>query len=172
MGQRDAWASVSDDELLARCEVDLYRASGPGGQKRNKTSSAVRLRHLPSGLRVIAEESRSQHENKAKALKRMRRALWLELREPPPEGDLAAHPTVTAARDRNGALWVGARDPRYLPLAALLLDTLEAHGASMAETAGRFGIGSAALADLLRADEDAWKETCRIRQAHGLKALN
>jgi hypothetical protein len=172
VGQRDAWASVSDDELLARCEVDLYRASGPGGQKRNKTSSAVRLRHLPSGLRVIAEESRSQHENKAKALKRMRRALWLELREPPPEGDLAAHPTVTAARDRNGALWVGARDPRYLPLAALLLDTLEAHGARMAETAGRFGIGSAALADLLRADEDAWKETCRIRQAHGLKALN
>jgi len=61
VGQRDAWASVSDDELLARCEVDLYRASGPGGQKRNKTSSAVRLRHLPSGLRVIAEESRSQH---------------------------------------------------------------------------------------------------------------
>jgi hypothetical protein len=172
VGQRDAWASVSDDELLARCEVDLYRASGPGGQKRNKTSSAVRLRHLPSGLRVIAEESRSQHENKAKALKRMRRALWLELREPPPEGDLAAHPTVTAARDRNGALRVGARDPRYLPLAALLLDTLEAHGARMAETAGRFGIGSAALADLLRADEDAWKETCRIRQAHGLKALN
>ena len=172
MGQRDAWASVSDDELLARCEVDLYRASGPGGQKRNKTSSAVRLRHLPSGLRVIAEESRSQHENKAKALKRMRRALWLELREPPPEGELASHPTVTAARDRTGALWVGARDPRYLPLAALLLDTLEAHGARMAETAGRFGIGSAALADLLRADEDAWKETCRIRQAHGLKALN
>lgn len=172
MGQRDAWASVSDDELLARCEVDLYRASGPGGQKRNKTSSAVRLRHLPSGLRVIAEESRSQHENKAKALKRMRRALWLELREPPPGEDLAQHPAVVAARDRTGTLWVGPKDPRYLPLAALLLDALDAHGARMAETAGCFGIGSAALADLLRADEDAWKAACRIRKAHGLKALN
>lgn len=172
MGQREDWAGVSDEDLLARCEVDLYRASGPGGQKRNKTSSAVRLRHLPSGLRVIAEESRSQHENKARALKRMRRALWLELREPPPEGDLTRHPAVVAARDRSGALWVGSRDPRYLPLVALLLDTLEGHQARMAETAGRFGIGSAALADLFRADEDAWKEACRIRQAHGQKALN
>jgi protein subunit release factor B len=66
---RDTWTSLSDDQLLAQCEVDTYRASGPGGQKRNKTSSAVRLRHPPSGLLVIAEESRSQHENKAKALR-------------------------------------------------------------------------------------------------------
>ena len=172
MGQRDARASVSDDELLARCEVDLYRASGPGGQKRNKTSSAVRLRHLPSGLRVIAEESRSQHDNKAKALKRMRRALWLELRETPPEGDLAHHPFVDAARDKSGSVWVGVKDPRYLFLAALLLDAFELCGGRMAETAARFELGSAALGDLLRCDEDAWKEACRIRQKHGLKALN
>ena len=66
---RAVWSNLTEDQLLAQCEVDTYRASGPGGQKRNKTSSAVRLRHLPSGLLVIAEESRSQHENKAKALK-------------------------------------------------------------------------------------------------------
>ena len=71
---RASWTVLDDDQLLAQCEVDTYRASGPGGQKRNKTSSAVRLRHSPSGLIVIAEESRSQHENKAKALKRLQRA--------------------------------------------------------------------------------------------------
>ena len=64
---RARWAALSDDQLLAQCQVDTYRASGPGGQKRNKTSSAVRLRHPPSGLLVIAEESRSQHENRARA---------------------------------------------------------------------------------------------------------
>src|ERR1043165_1339829 len=79
---RSTWTVLNDEQLLAQCEVDTYRASGPGGQKRNKTSSAVRIRHLPSGLLVIAEESRSQHENRAKALKRLRQAFALKLREP------------------------------------------------------------------------------------------
>src|ERR1041385_5594531 len=79
--RRATWARLSDAQLLAQCEVDTYRASGPGGQKRNKTSSAVRLRHPPSGLIVIAEESRSQHENRARGLRRMRQALYLRLRE-------------------------------------------------------------------------------------------
>src|SRR5262245_65614037 len=79
---RAAWTGLTDAQLLAQCEVDTYRASGPGGQKRNKTSSAVRLRHPASGLIVIAEESRSQHENRERALRRLRRALYLKLREP------------------------------------------------------------------------------------------
>src|SRR5437016_11651897 len=78
---RATWSHLSDGQLLAPCEVDTYRASGPGGQKRNKTSSAVRLRHPPSGLIVIAEESRSQHENRERALRRLRRALFLKLRD-------------------------------------------------------------------------------------------
>src|SRR3954447_20166092 len=92
-----AWTALTDDQLLAQCAVDTYRASGPGGQKRNKTSSAVRLRHPPSGLLVIAEESRPQHENKAKALRRLRRALYLDLREPVPESP-ADHPDFAPAR--------------------------------------------------------------------------
>src|ERR1700675_549068 len=78
---RSDWTDLNDAQLLAQCEIDTYRASGPGGQKRNKTSSAVRIRHLPSALLVIAEESRSQHENRAKALKRLRQAFYLKLRE-------------------------------------------------------------------------------------------
>src|SRR5690242_7895400 len=77
---RSSWTSLSDAQLLAQCEVDTYRASGPGGQKRNKTSSAVRIRHPPTGLIVIAEESRSQHENRSRAFKRLRQALYLKIR--------------------------------------------------------------------------------------------
>src|SRR5439155_26829728 len=95
--RRSSWTSLTDADLLDQCAVDTYRASGPGGQKRNKTSSAVRLRHQPSGLIVIAEESRSQHENRARALRRLRQALYLKLRRdlPPDQlspAALAAHP--------------------------------------------------------------------------------
>src|SRR5207247_813493 len=77
---RRTWLTIDDAAMLKQCDVDLYRASGPGGQKRNKTSSAVRLRHAPSGITVIAEESRSQHENKARALRRLRQAIALQIR--------------------------------------------------------------------------------------------
>src|SRR5438876_12045502 len=78
---RSTWTTLTDGQLLDQCAVDTYRASGPGGQKRKKPSSAVRLRHLPSGLIVIAEESRSQHENRARALRRLRQAVYLRIRD-------------------------------------------------------------------------------------------
>src|SRR3954468_11962073 len=126
MPGRAAWTTLTDDQLLAQCEVDTYRASGPGGQKRNKTSSAVRLRHPPTGLLVIAEESRSQHENKAKALTRLWRALFLHLRdELPPDARtpeaVAAHPDFRDARDPAGKLAMSAKNPRFWPAVGVVL---------------------------------------------------
>ena len=62
----------SDEELLRECEVETFRASGPGGQHVNKTESAVRLRHLPSGVVVTSRAERSQHRNKATCLRKLR----------------------------------------------------------------------------------------------------
>src|SRR5580658_10000444 len=107
---RRAWTELNDEQLLAQVEVDTYRASGPGGQKRNKTSSAVRVRHLPSGLIVIAEESRSQHDNRAKALQRLRQAFFLKIREPVPTleaGKVDVHGELAQARNAAGRLDVG-----------------------------------------------------------------
>src|SRR5512138_854991 len=56
-------------------QVEFYRASGPGGQHRNTTDSAVRIRHLPTGIIAQASESRSQLQNREKALERLRLAL-------------------------------------------------------------------------------------------------
>src|SRR5262247_236559 len=117
MPSRSAWTALTDSQLLEQCEVDTYRASGPGGQKRNKTSSAVRLRHLPSGLIVIAEESRSQHENKARALRRLRRAFFLKLRDAEPADGWLAHPDFHEARNGEGRLDLGHKDPRFWPAA-------------------------------------------------------
>jgi len=62
----------SDEDLLRECEVETFRSSGPGGQHVNKTESAIRLKHVPSGLVVTCRESRSQHQNKATCLRKLR----------------------------------------------------------------------------------------------------
>jgi ribosome-associated protein len=62
----------SDDDLLRECLMDTFRSSGPGGQHVNKTESAVRLKHLPTGLVVTSRAERSQHQNKAHCLRKLR----------------------------------------------------------------------------------------------------
>src|SRR5258706_15634158 len=143
--RRTAWTILTDAQLLAQSEVDTCRASGPGGQKRNKTSSGVRLRHPASGLIVIAEESRSQHENKAKALKRLRQALYLQLREPvTPES--AALPDV---RDRDGRVNVGVKHPGFWPAVGVVLDALAAVEARVSEAAALLSTTTGNLVDFL-----------------------
>jgi protein subunit release factor B len=61
--------------------VETYRSSGPGGQRKNKTETAVRLTHLPSGITVIATEYRSQAQNRKLAFERLRERL-LKLNRP------------------------------------------------------------------------------------------
>ena len=65
----------SDEKLLAECEVETFRASGPGGQNVNRRETAVRLRHLPTEIVVTCQQERSQLRNKRIALEELRRRL-------------------------------------------------------------------------------------------------
>jgi ribosome-associated protein len=66
----------TDPEILKRqVTIETYRSSGPGGQRKNKVETAVRLKHLPSGMTVVATEHRSQVENRRLAFERLRKRL-------------------------------------------------------------------------------------------------
>jgi protein subunit release factor B len=72
----------TDLEILKKqVTVETYRSRGPGGQRKNKVETAVRLKHFPSGLTVIATEHRSQAENRKLAFERLRERL-IKLNQP------------------------------------------------------------------------------------------
>jgi hypothetical protein len=126
-------------------------------------------------LIVIAEESRSQHENKAKALKRLWQALFLELRDPlPPRATpetVAALPDFASARSPDGRLHLGPRDPRFWPAAGVALDVLAAVEARVADAAVLLGVSTGNLIDFLQTDPKLWQEANRLRTTFGHKAL-
>jgi hypothetical protein len=173
---RATWSRLSEEQLLAQCEVDTYRASGPGGQKRNKTSSAVRLRHPPTGLVVIAEESRSQHENKANALRRLWRALFLHMRDELPAERrtpeaIAVFPDFAAARGEDGRLHLSTKNPLFWPAVGVVLDVLNAAQARVADAASMLGISTGNLIDFLQTEPKVWQEANRMRARFGEKPL-
>ena len=93
-----AYAAQPDERLLADCDVQVFRATGPGGQGVNTTDSAVRMVHAPTGITVSARESRSQHRNRATCLEKLRRELERRARKPRPRKK--TKPTA-ASRERR-----------------------------------------------------------------------
>lgn len=163
--------ALGDEALLAACELDRFRASGPGGQKRNTTDSAVRLRHLASGIEAQANESRSQHENRARALRRLRMTAALTLRAPVALEGYAPPPELEAARRPRGDLSLGPRDARFPAAIAALFDLLEARGWRLSDAAADLSVTTAALARFAARDPVVLRAANERRRALRLRPL-
>jgi RF-1 domain len=141
--QRDEWLKLSDLELEKVCRLDFFKASGRGGQKRNKTSNAVRFTHEPSAIAVSDCSSRSQHKNRATALKKLRYQIALQVRVvpgTPPE-----------------RLDVGLSNAEYPIFAAHILDVLNDKEFIISQAAQSLELSTSKLIKILQRDKTLWQ---------------
>jgi len=166
-----SYLSLDDGQLLRQCSVDTFRSSGPGGQKRNKTSSGVRLRHHPTGASVTATEDRSQHVNKARALRRLREAIALEVRSALNQEVYRPSALLSSFVSADGRLIVGRRDAHYASVVSELLDLLAACGLRVSDAGKRLGVSTSHLVSFVERDPKLWRQVNRMRSEAGLKPL-
>jgi hypothetical protein len=167
----ERYLALTDEDLVAQCAVDHHRARGPGGQKHNKTSSAIRLRHHPTGLVVTAADDRSQRVNRVRAIRRLREAIALHVRQ---DIDLGAyHPSELLAGciTADGQIRVGRRGERYYPAVSEILDLLSACGLRVSDAAGHVGVSTAHLVKFIQRDPKLWECVNRMRTTVGMKPL-
>lgn len=163
-------AMLASERLLKRCEVSFGRASGPGGQHRNKVETACTITHEPTGISASASERRHQSQNRHQALFRLRLKLAMQVRR-------RVHPEHYQPSD----LWIGRRQGRqisvnpkhrdYPGLLAEALDVIGARNFDVAGAAGVLGVSMSQIAKLLRHHKPAFAKMNKGREQIGLKPL-
>ena len=143
-------AALDPAALLAACRETRTKRSGPGGQHRNKTETAVVLTHLPTGTTAEASERRSQAENRRMALWRLRLRLAIEHRMPP--SPVGPSP-LWEARSRGGRITVSPEHDDYPSLLADALDQLAAAQGDAAAAAGK-GVSGGVLVKRLKPGQE------------------
>ena len=141
-------AALEPDQLLAQCESSRDRASGPGGQHRNKVETRITLKHTPTGRIAQAGERRSAVENQRVALWRLRLILATELRQPVPTGD--ARSALWISRCHAGRIACNAEHQDFPAMLAEAMDNLWSCGLDPSKAAARLLCTSSQLIRLLR----------------------
>jgi hypothetical protein len=157
-----AWLSLPPEALLGECRQSRFQGSGPGGQKRNRVYSGVRVNHPASGLSAESVDSRASARNLDAAVARLRLALALA-GAAGADGDPAPGlPFRSAANPSH---------PDYARGALRALALLRAHAGQLAPSAAALGCTPSALTRFLKEEKAVWARAREIRVGNGLHPL-
>jgi len=161
-------ARLPIEELLNDCDERRLRRSGPGGQHRNKVETAVVLTHTPTGVAAEANERRSQQQNRAVAIHRLRVRLAVEHRESP-----EAEPSeLWRSRCRGGRIAVNPQHADFPALLAEALDRIAVSGWDEAAAAESPDLSRSQIVKFLKLEPTAFALLNQQRAAQGKKPLS
>jgi RF-1 domain len=176
-------AGLDDEALLKQCDTRRSRASGPGGQHRNKVETAIELTHRPTGVTASASERRSQADNHRMALKRLRLKLAIQVRTSRNLTDSAnpmetpgAHPGAGASelwqsRIKARRIVLSADHADFPPILAEALDTLAAFAYDTTKAAAVLGVTGSQLVKLFQKEPAVLAMVNAERAQRGLRVL-
>ncbi|MBL9080933.1 MAG: peptide chain release factor-like protein [Planctomycetales bacterium] len=162
-------AALDEQQLLQECSRRTTRRTGPGGQHRNKTETAVVLTHLPTGLCGEGSESRSQAQNLKAAIFRLRQALAEQVRLPVEAS--AAPSELWRSLVRGRKLAVSGENANFPALLAEALDRVVAHEFDVAAAAAALEVSTTQLVRFLQQAPLAWRRINAERTARSLRPL-
>jgi peptide chain release factor-like protein len=162
-------AALPIDRLLAQCEIRRTRRSGPGGQHRNKVETAVCIEHRPTGISAEAGERRSQVENRAAALFRLRLRLAVEVRCRPTR-PYSPSP-VWQSRCHRGKVAASSGHDDFPAILAEALDVVAANEYDVKAAAASLECTASQLTRLLQQEPRAFAVVNQARERQGLHRL-
>jgi protein subunit release factor B len=160
---------VPIDRLLEDCEIRRSRASGPGGQHRNKVETAIHIHHRPTGISALATERRSQDENRRVAIQRLRIRLAVEHRTV--KSETVEPSDLWVSRCRSGRIQCNERHEDFPSILAEALNAVDAKRLDVRKAAAALGCSSSQLIRFLAKTPEAFEQLNNARLSCGLHKL-
>lgn len=162
-------ACIAEEKLLEDCDIQRTRASGPGGQHRNKTETAIQITHVPTGLTALAYERRSQEDNRKVAVFRLRLTLAAEHRT---VKSRVVNPTALwDSRCPKGKIFCSDSHQDFPSMIAEAMNAVDAKGFDVRLAAAALGCSTSQLVRFIAKSAEAFLALNNGRAQVGLRRL-